>query len=167
MDGSLSINCLHFSFKKRVFEFSRCGNRVGVLSVASWKAPMQSRSDAAAAANCCDCCEQPPEAEPPLWVQETAERENVRLRRDLSYYRSEAFRLEKALSEVNAALELKQGAVSYMDRQSSIFRGEWPKLRTMLKRWDERNWADLCVYALRGGVIDAAAEMDYTHDITD
>eukprot|EP00966_Prymnesium_polylepis_P199172 4615075-Prymnesium_polylepis.1 len=37
----------------------------------------------------------------------------------------------------------------------------------MLKRWDERNWADLCVYALRGGVIDAAAEMDYTHDITD
>eukprot|EP00966_Prymnesium_polylepis_P117156 2707196-Prymnesium_polylepis.1 len=36
----------------------------------------------------------------------------------------------------------------------------------MLKRWDERNWADLCVYALRGPVSDAA-EIDHAHDITD
>ena len=125
---------------------------------------MRTRSDAADAANGSDCCETPPE--PPLWVQETAARENVRLKHDLSYYRSEAFRLEKALAEANAALKIKEGAVSYMERNSAQFYDEWPKLRKMLKRWDERNWADLCVSALRGHVGDAA-EMDYTHDITD
>eukprot|EP00966_Prymnesium_polylepis_P063874 1481556-Prymnesium_polylepis.1 len=36
----------------------------------------------------------------------------------------------------------------------------------MLKRWDQRNWADLCVSALRGPSGDAA-EIDYTHDFTD
>ena len=84
----------------------------------------------------------------------------------VNYNSGEVYRLERALTTANLMLKEKEGAVKYFPPGDKAIYSEWPRLRQMLKRWDERNWVDLCLYALRGAR-DDAGEIDYTFDIED
>ena len=52
-----------------------------------------------------------------------------------------------------------------MEAHNTTFYGEVKTVREFLRRYDPRNWAELCVSALKGLRGDAESK-DYTSDIT-
>ena len=72
---------------------------------------------------------------------------------DRNYWKREAGRLKEALVVSNAALSEKQDRISFMERGSAHFYREVATLREKLKRWDTRNWTELCIAVLKGGEI--------------
>ena len=81
------------------------------------------------------------------------------------WWKAKAMQLEESLRAANAALKQKQDTIQFVERGSSQFRKQVPILRDMLKRWDKRNWAELCVAALKGP--QDGSQLDMTCDIRD
>ena len=87
--------------------------------------------------------DEPPQAAP--WSAEH-ETELKRYEQKIaSYWKREAQRLLERNRELSAALSEKEGRIKWMDRNTSQYYDEVKILRLKLGRWDERNWADLCV----------------------
>ena len=87
------------------------------------------------------------------------------LRRNADVWKRRFYVIQRQLRIANDALKKKQDAVHFMDRKSSQFRKEVPVLRKLLQRWDQRNWAELCVSALKGS--EGGSQIDYTMDVRD
>ena len=108
--------------------------------------------------------DEPPQAAP--WSAEH-ETELKRYEQKIaSYWKREAQRLLERNRELSAALSEKEGRIKWMDRNTSQYYDEVKILRLKLGRWDERNWADLCVSALNGEHGNPLS-MDRTSEITD
>ena len=98
------------------------------------------------------------------WSAQAAQELLAKAEHDRNYWKREAGRLKEALVVASAALSDKQDRVSFMERGVSHFYREVAALREKLKRWDKRNWTELCIAALKGGEAD---QLDYTVDIRD
>ena len=81
------------------------------------------------------------------------------------WWKREAERLQDRNKVLSAACEAREGAVSWMEAHNTTFYGEVKTVREFLRRYDPRNWAELCVSALKGLRGDADSK-DYTSDIT-
>ena len=76
----------------------------------------------------------------------------LRRRADLQieYWRARAKKAESDNITLRAAMAAKVGAVGFMQSGISYFYVQARALRLILARWDPRNWAELCILALRG-----------------
>ena len=66
-----------------------------------------------------------------------------------NHWKARCLKAEAALRDLAAAAG-DGAAVKFMARDSSQYKDEVRVLRLRLARWDERNWAELCVSVLHG-----------------
>ena len=67
-----------------------------------------------------------------------------------NHWKTRCLKAESALRDLAAAAGDGAAVVKFMARDSSQYKDEVRVLRLKMARWDERNWAELCVSVLRG-----------------
>ena len=82
-----------------------------------------------------------------------------------NYWKSRCLTAEHDLKVARSTISEEQGNLKFMARGSSEFAEKVKVLRQKLGRWDERNWAELVVSALKGP--RDGSQLDYTMDVRD